>query len=136
VKIRGFVVTHPLIQDPTRLVPQIPIQTLNHNYNALVDTGSTISVVVSDILPKGTVIRPWPESLGPILMLDGSVSVPTGLIDLDFQVARRKYTHSFVVLDSFRYGFLLGMDFLHTCGLIIDMSQLEWGFSKTWANEV
>jgi hypothetical protein len=68
-------------------------------------------------------------------MLDGSVSVPTGLVDLDFQVARRKYNHCFVVLNSFD-GFLLGMDFLHTCGLIIDMSQLEWGFTKTWPNEV
>jgi hypothetical protein len=130
-----FVVTHPLIQDPTRLVPQIPIHTLNQNHNALIDTGSTISVVAKDLLPKGTEIRPWPESLGPILMLDGSVSAPTGLIDLDFYVARRKYTHSFVVLSSFE-GFLLGVDFLHTCGLTIDMSKLEWGFSKTWPNEV
>jgi hypothetical protein len=38
------------------------------------------------------------DSLGPMLMLDGSVSVPTGLIDLDIQLARRKYTHSFVAL--------------------------------------
>jgi hypothetical protein len=28
------------------------------------------------------------------------------------------------------------MDFLHTCGVIIDMSQLEWGFATTWPNEV
>jgi hypothetical protein len=135
-EIRGFVVNHPLIQDPTRLVPQIPIHTLNQNHKALIDTGSTISVVAANLLLKGTEFHPWPESLGPILMLDGGVSVPKGLIDLDFQVARRKYTqYSLVVLSSLE-GFLLGMDFLHTCGLIIDMSKLEWGFSKTWPNEV
>jgi hypothetical protein len=61
---------------------------------------------MSDILPKGTVIRTWPESLGPILMLDGSVAVPSGSVDLDFQVARRKYSHSFVVLNSFQVFFV------------------------------
>jgi hypothetical protein len=58
VKVRGFVVTHPLIQDPKRLVPQIPISLYGTNFPSLVDTGSTISVLSSKVLPKDMKLLP------------------------------------------------------------------------------
>jgi hypothetical protein len=132
VKVRGFVVTHPLIQDPKRLVPQIPISLYGTNFPSLVDTGSTISVLSSKVLPKDTKLLPWTE--GPIVMLDGSETVPLGMHEAKFQLAKHTFSHSFAVLQTFE-GVLLGMDFLHSCGLIIDMSNLTWGFSKTYPTE-
>jgi hypothetical protein len=132
VKIREFVITHPLIQDPKRLVPQIPLSFLNQKYNSLDDTGSTMSVFSLNVLPKGTKFYPWTKR--PILMLEGSETVPLGGYSLEFQLSNRKYTHFFAVLRSFE-GVLLGMDFLHSCGLVFDMSNLTWGFSNSFPSE-
>jgi hypothetical protein len=129
VKVRGFVVTHPLIQDPKRLVPQIPISIHGTNYPSLVDTGSTISVLSHKVLPKDLQLLPWTE--GPIVMLDGSETMPLGIHKAKFQLAKQNFSHSFAVLKKF----LLGMDFLHSCGLILHMSNLTWGFSKTYPTE-
>jgi hypothetical protein len=132
VKIRGLLITHPLIQDPKRLVPPIPLSFLNHKYNSLVDTGSTISVLSFNVLLKGTKLLPWTE--GTILMLDGSETIPLGGYSLEFQLANRKYTHFFAVLRSFE-GVLLGMYFLHSCGLVFDV-QINLGFFQFVAHGI
>jgi hypothetical protein len=62
-------------------------------------------------------------------MLDGSETVPLGMHKAKFQLAKQNFSHSFAVLRKFD-GVLLGMDFLHSCGLVLDMSNLTWVFQK------
>jgi hypothetical protein len=70
------------------------------------------------VLPKDTKLLPSTE--GPIVMLDGSETVPLGMHKAKFQLADHNFSHSFAVLRSFS-GVLLGMEFLHSCGLVLDM---------------
>src|SRR5579875_2114930 len=132
--IDGFDITHPLIQNPKRLIPQIPISFgKGKDFNALVDTGSTITVVSAKLLEDNYPISEWNE--GPIVMLDGSFAHPVGSINLEFRLGKRKFIHTVAVMDS-SVDVLLGMDFLALSGLMLDMANLQWGFQDNWPHEV
>ena len=127
--------THPLVQNPKRLIPLIPLHVFQrkHKVQALVDTGSSISILNIGMFRPGIKLLPW--CYGPVLMLDGTESYPLGLKKVQFEIVGKKYSHYFVVMES-SCQVLLGMDFLHACGLIFDMEVLKWGFSRTWPREM
>lgn len=138
MKINGFVITHPLIQNPDNLKPHIQIQFPNskHKYLAFVDTGSTISIITEAILHKIFNSHPklneWGE--GPIMMLDGSEVDPEGTITLTFELGHKTFNHSFAVMKSHNQ-ILIGMDFLRQCGLMLDCYGVKWEFSDTWSTQ-
>lgn len=71
---------------------------------------------------------------GPILTLDGTEVIPSGVINLNLKISNRSFKHEFAVMPC-SHPLLLGMDFLHKCGLLFDMKDLLWGFSDTWPVE-
>lgn len=127
--IRGLVVTHPLISNPDRLIPQIPVTLSSGTYLSLVDTGSTISIISSNLILPHVTPNPW--VYGPIVMLDGSETSPLGSLTLKATIGGRDFHHEFAVV-PLHQSLLLGMDFLHGAGLMIDMKDLLWGFTDLW----
>ena len=102
------------------------------NHDALCDTGSTISIISNSLIQPNVKLRRWHQ--GPVVMLDGTESLPQGTLVLHFKLGSRKFVHNFAVMPC-SHPLLLGMDFLHRGGLLFDLLTLQWGFSTSWPNE-
>jgi len=86
----------PLTTHNNFSVPQIFIHFLGSNFLALLDKGSTLSFISSDLLTKDQVILPW--DLGLIELMDGSTCVPLGYIRLKFRLGNKNFTRNFLPL--------------------------------------
>ena len=92
----------------------VDMSVLGVDLNAIVDTGSTVSVLHPDkydLIPA--VHRPQMDPMGgELVMGDGGIVVPQGTVDLEVCMGSSRFVHTFVVADV-QVPAVLGYDFLY-----------------------
>ena len=109
------------------LIPTIMVTVKNEKRKALVDTGSTLSVISSSLVDENDEIIEWDE--GPITLMDGTSTSPQGYIRLKFKINNKRFKRNFVILNS-DIPVVLGMDFLKSNKIGLDLGKLVWWFTK------
>ena len=91
----------------------------NDPIDFLVDSGAAVSVVTNDILPASIstrIIREAPHTVGA----NGSALDVLGRLEIPITLGQFCAPHEFVVVRHLTVHCLLGMDFLHRYGAVID----------------
>jgi len=101
-------------------IPQIKLHIFGSRIPALLDTGSTLSFVSCNLIPSTQQLYPW--DMGTIEMMDGSGCTPLGFTKIKFRLGMKIFKRNFVVLDSSDI-LVLGMDFLKTSKVVLDLDQ-------------
>ena len=78
-------------------------------YQGVLDSGATISIVVQKILPRGNLKNAMPTAA--IRMENGNVVQSGGDCEIDVPMGSRSIAHRFYVMDTEAFDFVLGTDF-------------------------
>ena len=101
-----------------------PIKLNNIDLTAIFDSGSTISIISSNVLSK--LKTPPKVTKGPqIKLIDQSLVQLDKSVKLDIEVENEIYTHKFYVFEKLFYDVLLGLDFCRKSNVIINFNTEE-----------
>ena len=105
----------------------MPIELLLGNQtittNALIDTGSTYSLLRQDIWKKGD-CTPFQENPDPdlaVYSIIGESLTPKTIANIPFYHETQTYTQPFLVMEKLEYQVILGMDFLDRTNAFINI---------------
>ena len=101
-------------------------------FNALVDSGSTLSYIGRDGLPQmeelgASLVSPLSEF---VTLADNSQQKVVGKVELPVRLKGRSSVITFFVLPQLSVPLVLGQDFLSRMGLIIDTAEKTWFYKE------
>ena len=86
------------------------------SYKALVDSGSDISIISNAVfrkIPKKFILSSSKANLSPLTSASGHSISPIARAQVRLSIANIPCVVTFVVIQNFRFGLLLGSDFLY-----------------------
>ena len=93
----------PSLKNP---LPKVKMKLLDKDYLCVIDTGSCVSIVCSNVIAANKL----QNYNGPLLkFVTGDLLQVIGQVNL---LLDERFEHSFVVVKEFRFDVLLGLDFL------------------------
>ena len=108
----------------TRLAPSICGMVERCNILMLVDTGSAVTILRTDIWEK--LVPSTEHKLSPatqaVVAANGKGLSLSGQVELEIQIGGLKVKHMCLVAKDLTHEFLLGSDFLYTNGCIVDFN--------------
>lgn len=108
--------------------PIIEVGLLNGNFRALIDTGATLNIISSALVPTSLVTF-RPQKLA--LACQGFEILTKGTCDLNVQIGSQFYVISFVVVENLGENILIGHPFLLNEKVIIDYGRSCLYIGKT-----
>jgi len=75
---------------------------------AIVDTGSGVSLIREDVLPKEVTVRPLDKSTSNMFDANGNILSITGLVTVHVRICRYETTHALGVAHGMSVPLLLG----------------------------
>jgi hypothetical protein len=112
-----------------RLTPQVNIHYGNHPISCLVDTGASHSFFNLSFVQK--LRLPFQrEPLPSVLIGNSSRLNPIGTIQLKFKLSHKTYTHTFYIMENLPFSCVLGVDFIKSSRMIINIAQGTYHFAN------
>lgn len=110
----------------------ILVSLFGRKMQGLLDTGASISCIGKSVLEKfnNKQIRLTASNLKQIVGVGGEAHSILGEVKLPISISGLVFEHSFYVLDRVHHSIILGIDFMHSNKVVIDVARKNSSFSR------